>query len=1531
MKRMHRSRFSIAGAMVGLLALLLSQSSRGQDASVPGALPPSPTQLSLDGRGNLYFLDAYGDAVRVVASGSGQIASLPSVPHPKAGGIYTLLGEGANPNPAVLFSLNHAEGLAVDAEGNVFISDSGNDRILAVSAGTMLPGQVEKPSAGSVYRVGGGSEGNEAGNSGPALAARLHHPAGLAADRAGNLYIADSGSEQIRVIFRGGKVAGLGVDAVSGDIYALAGQYLHACTAQSEIECGDGGPASAALLNWPESVGVDAAGTIYIGESGSHSLRVVYRAGNARGLKNAETGSIYSVSLDGSSGGSAGSNHLAHAAGQLAFDEAGDLFVADGSGKAIRKIDGSGHVSKVFGTTGSVCAAATDAYGDGCPPSSALLSYPVGLVVDATGDLLVSDPAEGRIRKVSAASSPIESLFISAAPDAVANLNSIPATNAPQTQLKVSSRIKSNAQPAAGTIDSVAGSPTATGTFPANGSGGPALDFMLNSPAGLALDENANLYVGIPVAIAGIYEGGTISPLIREISSSPTQNYIYDVAGDVANTIAPGNGDGGPAHTTGLSAPQGIRSDASGDLYFADATAVLRIDSQSTDADVIAGSYSQSGYTGDGGPAVAATFLAPEGIALDGTKNVFITDIVSNVVRMIYQGGTVPKILQEALTAQSLPAPTAGYIYTVVGGGTSSADNGISPTAAQLNGPYGVFVDGNEDVYVTDGGNYRVLRIDGTTGLLTRIAGQYGVGCSSGNCGDGGPATDATFAYPEDVSVDDAGNVFISDYSASAIRKIDSSGTISLIAGTELSSGFSGDGGPATSALLGIPNYITLDSAGNLYFTDDGNNDLRVIYGVATIYRPQTITFATIPTQTYGVKPLTLSATDPSGSAIVYKVDSGPATVSGSTLTITGAGTVTVEADVAAGSGYAAASATQSFTVNPAVLSVTAGDLSRQYGQPNPSLTSDYSFSGFVDADTPSSVVTGAPSLTTNCPTTTPSGQTCPIVITQGTLSAGTNYSLVFLNGTLTIAGGELQTITFPALPASVTYGVAPLPLGATSNSGLPITYTVSPPANAQVSGSSLSILAAGSFTITASQAGNSTYGAATPVTQTITVSQAPLTVAASNLTRIQGIANPSLTYTISGFVNGDTQSNAVSGTPVLATTATIDSPIANYPITITQGTLLAKNYTFTFVNGILSVIAAKPQTITFNALPNVIYGAGPLSLTATSTSGLPISYSVTGPASLSGSTLRINGVGTISVSATQAGNDVYGAATAVTQTFSVSPAVLTVAGANLTLAYGSFVLASYKAGQLYTITGFVYSDTSAVVAGSPLITTTASVATAAGLTLPLNIRQGTLTTQNYTFVFVNGSVTVTGTQGLSIGANPANLSIPQGHFLQTTIAVNPSQGWTGAVTLSCGTLPQNVTCVFSPATFTITTSNAPASTLTVNTDSTVILQAQRRPDSRSSALTAAACWMGTLSVCFLFRRRWPEGKSRDFWSVSLCLILMFGMIGLAACGSGGNSTVGLAQPGTSTVTVTATGTGSTATASPNFITTVPVSIDITK
>ena len=149
-----------------------------------------------------------------------------------------------------------------------------------------------------------------------------------------------------------------------------------------------------------------------------------------------------------------------------------------------------------------------------------------------------------------------------------------------------------------------------------------------------------------------------------------------------------------------------------------------------------------------------------------------------------------------------------------------------------------------------------------------------------------------------------------------------------------------------------------------------------------------------------------------------------------------------------------------------------------------------------------------------------------------------------------------------------MTYGVAPITLTATASSGLPVSYTVTGPAT--VSGSTLTITGAGSVTVTASQAGNTNYAAATPVQRTLTVNKASLTVTANNASMISGQPLPSFTYTITGFVNGDT-SAVVSGTATEATTATSASPPWGLiAITFSTELLVAANYTFTYVNGTL-------------------------------------------------------------------------------------------------------------------------------------------------------------------------------------------------------------------------------------------------------------------------------------------------------------------------------------------------------------------------
>jgi len=505
----------------------------------------------------------------------------------------------------------------------------------------------------------------------------------------------------------------------------------------------------------------------------------------------------------------------------------------------------------------------------------------------------------------------------------------------------------------------------------------------------------------------------------------------------------------------------------------------------------------------------------------------------------------------------------------------------------------------------------------------------------------------------------------------------------------------------------------------------------------------QTITFNALPNVTYGVPAIAPTATASSGLPVSYSV-TGPAMLSGSILTVTGVGAVSVTASQAGNNNCApAALVTQSFTVAPAVLTVTATNVTITYGQPIPSLT--YVVTGFVNGDL-ATVVTGSPQESTSATSTSVPGN-YSISISQGSLAAA-NYMFMFASGTLTISGGAAQTITFAALP-TVTYGVGPITLGATASSGLPASYAVTGPAT--LSGSILTVTGVGTVSVIAAQAGNANYAAATSVTQSFTVVPAVLSVTASNASMTYGQPLPTFTYTTSGFANGDTAATVLSGAPLESTTATSSSPAGDYPITITQGTLAAANYTFTFVNGTLTISGGAAQTIIFGALPNVNYGGGPITLTATASSGLPVSYGVTGPAALNGAILTVTGIGTVSVKASQAGNANYAAATPVTQSFTVSPALLTVTANTASMAYGQ-PLPTFA----YAASGFVNSDTAAVLSGTPQESTTATSASAPG-TYPVTITQGTLAAANYTFTFVNGILTINAaTQTITFGAIPA-------------------------------------------------------------------------------------------------------------------------------------------------------------------------------
>jgi hypothetical protein len=281
---------------------------------------------------------------------------------------------------------------------------------------------------------------------------------------------------------------------------------------------------------------------------------------------------------------------------------------------------------------------------------------------------------------------------------------------------------------------------------------------------------------------------------------------------------------------------------------------------------------------------------------------------------------------------------------------------------------------------------------------------------------------------------------------------------------------------------------------------------------------------------------------------------------------------------------------------------------------------------------------------------------------------------------------------------------------------------------------------AAGSYPITISQGtlrANANYGFAF-VNGTLTINQAVLRVTPNNATMTYGGTVPTFTASYSGFVNGDTQS-VLSGSPSLTTVANSGSPVGTYPITASQGTLSAANYTFTFGSATLTVnkavlrVSANNQTMTYGGTfpsltvtyigfvngdgPNVLSGSP--SVTTTATQRSPVGhYTITAA------------IGTLS-----AGNYTF---TFNTATLIINPAVLAVTATSFTRAYGQ-----NNPTLTYTITGFVNGDTRSVVTGSPALTTLATPGSHPG-TYTITIARGTLVAANYTFTFVNGSIIVT-------------------------------------------------------------------------------------------------------------------------------------------------------------------------------------------
>jgi sugar lactone lactonase YvrE len=477
-----------------------------------------------------------------------------------------------------------------------------------------------------------------------------------------------------------------------------------------------------------------------------------------------------------------------------AMDSAGNLYIA--ADDRVFKVDTSGNLT-VFAGNG-----ARGFSGDGGLATSAALNGPNGVTVDSAGDLFIVDGGNNAIRRVDATTGNISTVagtpgvcgFSGDGGLATSARLCFPTGVALDSTGDIFISDSDNSvirfvAAATGNISTVAGTP---GVFGFSGDGGPATSAVLNGPFDVALDSAGDIFITDD------------NQVIRRVDA--TTGIISTVAGTPG--VCGFSGDGGLATSARLCFPTGVALDSAGDLFIADLNnSVIRFVAAATgNISTVAGTPGLCSFGGDGGPATNARLCFPTGVALDSAGDLIIADTDNFRIRTV--------------------SASTGNIATRAGNGFFGfSGDGVLATDGSLNDPFGVAVDADNNAVVADGLNNVIRRVDAVTGHISTAAGTPGV---SGFSGDGGPAASAQLNLASGVAVDSVGDLFFADVNNNVIRRVDAvSGNISTVAGTPGVTGFSGDGGPATSARLTFPEDVAVDSAGDLFIADSGNCVIR--------------------------------------------------------------------------------------------------------------------------------------------------------------------------------------------------------------------------------------------------------------------------------------------------------------------------------------------------------------------------------------------------------------------------------------------------------------------------------------------------------------------------------------------------------------------------------------------------------------------------------------------------------------------------------------------------------------------------------